>query len=137
MLRGLKGERVLMRIHIGERDKYDGKPLYEAIVSLLRRRGYAGATVFRGVMGFGASGRVATDHMELLAFDLPLVIECVETQEMIEAILPEVDQMIDAGLITLERAKVILYRAKRDNAPPDTLPDQDRLDITGDWQQQK
>ncbi|MEO6864922.1 MAG: DUF190 domain-containing protein [Gemmatimonadaceae bacterium] len=137
MLRGLKGERVLMRIHIGERDKYDGKPLYEAIVSLLRRRGYAGATVFRGVMGFGASGRVATDHMELLAFDLPLVIECVETQEMIEAILPEIDQMIDAGLITLERAKVILYRAKRDNAPPDTLPDQDRLDITGDWQQQK
>ncbi len=137
MFRGLKGERVLMRIHIGERDRHDGKPLYEAIVSLLRQRGYAGATVFRGVMGFGASGRMASDHMELLAFDLPLVIECVETQEKIEAILPEIDQMIDAGLITLERAKVILYRAKRDGAAPDALPDADRLDITGDWQTHK
>jgi uncharacterized protein len=137
MMRGLKGERVLMRIHIGERDKHDGKPLYEAIVNLLRRRGYAGATVFRGVMGFGASGRIAADHMELLSFDLPLVIECVETQERIEAILPEIDEMIDAGLITLERAKVILYRAKRDDAPPGLLPEEDRLDITGDWQQRK
>lgn len=137
MLRGLKGERVLMRIHIGERDRYEGKPLYEAIVNLLRRRGYAGATVFRGVMGFGASGRISADHMELLAFDLPLVIECVETQEKIEAILPEIDAMIDAGLITLERAKVILYRAKRDGSPPDALPEADRLDITGDWQERK
>lgn len=137
MLRGLKGERVLMRIHIGERDRYEGKPLYEAIVNLLRQRGYAGATVFRGVMGFGASGRVSADRMELLAFDLPLVIECVETQEKIEAILPEIDEMIDAGLITLERAKVILYRAKREDAPNSTLPDEDRIDITGDWQQHK
>jgi PII-like signaling protein len=134
MLRGLKGERVLMRIHIGERDRYEGKPLYEAIVNLLRRRGHAGATVFRGVMGFGASGRISTDHMELLAFDLPLVIECVDTQEKIETILPEIDEMIDAGLITLERAKVILYRAKRDDAPTSSLPEQDRIDITGDWQ---
>lgn len=134
MLRGLKGERVLMRIHIGERDRYQGKPLYEAVVNLLRQRGYAGATVFRGVMGFGASGRISADHMELLSFDLPLVIECVDTQEKIEAILPEIDEMIDAGLITLERAKVILYRAKRDDAPTSSLPDQDRIDITGDWQ---
>jgi PII-like signaling protein len=136
-MRGLKGERVLMRIHIGERDKHEGKPLYEAIVNLLRRRGYAGATVFRGVMGFGASGRIAADHMELLSFDLPLVIECVDTQEKIEAILPEIDEMIDAGLITLERAKVILYRAKRDDAPPASLPEEDRIDITGDWRQRE
>ena len=135
MLRGLKGERVLMRIHIGERDRYQGKPLYEVVVNLLRNRGYAGATVFRGVMGFGASGRISADHMELLSFDLPLVIECVDTQEKIEAILPEIDEMIDAGLITLERAKVILYRGKRDDAPTtNSLPDQDRIDITGDWQ---
>ncbi|MEO7217911.1 MAG: DUF190 domain-containing protein [Gemmatimonadaceae bacterium] len=134
MLRGLKGERVLMRIHIGERDRYQGKPLYEAIVNLLRQRGYAGATVFRGVMGYGASGRISADHMELLSFDLPLVVECVDTQEKIEAILPEIDEMIDAGLITLERAKVILYRAKRDDTPPNSLPDEDRIDITGDWQ---
>ena len=136
MLRGLKGERVLMRIHIGERDRYHGKPLYEAIVKLLHDRGYAGATVFRGVMGFGASGRMSADHMELLSFDLPLVIECVETQENIETILPEIDEMIDAGLITLERAKVILYRGKRDDAPVHSLPDEARLDITGDWQTQ-
>jgi uncharacterized protein len=136
-MRGLKGERVLMRIHIGERDRYEGKPLYEALVNLLRTRGYAGATVFRGVMGYGASGRIAADHMELLAFDLPLVIECVDTQEKIEAILPEIDLMIDAGLITLERAKVILYRGKRNESPPHALPEEDRIDITGDWQQQK
>jgi PII-like signaling protein len=136
-MRGRKGERVLMRIHIGERDKHEGKPLYEAIVNLLRRRGYAGATVVRGVMGFGASGRIAADHMELLSFDLPLVIECVDTQEKIEAILPEIDEMIDAGLITLERAKVILYRAKRDDAPPASLPEEDRIDITGDWRQRE
>lgn len=134
MIRGLKGERVLMRIHVGERDRYDGKPLYEAIVNLLRTKGYAGATVFRGVMGFGASGHMSADRMELLSFDLPLVIECVETQERIEAILPEIDVMIDAGLITLERAKVILYRGKRDGAAPHGLPEESRLDITGDWQ---
>ena len=134
MFRGLKGERVLMRIHVGERDRFDGKPLYEAIVSLLRTRGYAGATVFRGVMGFGASGHLSADRMELLSFDLPLVIECVETQERIEAILPEIDTMIDAGLITLERAKVILYRGKREGAHPHVLPEESRLDITGDWQ---
>lgn len=137
MLHGLKGERVLMRIHIGERDRHDGKPLYEAIVNMLRNRGYAGATVFRGVMGFGASGRMSADHMELLSFDLPLVIECVDTQEKIEAILPDIDRIIDAGLITLERAKVILYRGKRDGAPPDALPEADRIDITGDWQEHK
>jgi len=134
-MHGLKGERVLMRIHIGERDRYCGKPLYEAIVNLLRSRGYAGATVFRGVMGYGASGRVSSDHIELLSFDLPLVIECVDTQEKIEAILPDIDMMIDAGLITLERAKVILYRGKRENRPPNALPEEDRIDITGDWHQ--
>ena len=123
-----------MRIHVGERDRYGGKPLYEAIVNLLRTRGYAGATVFRGVMGFGASGRISADRIEMLSFDLPLVIECVETQERIEEILPDIDMMIDAGLITLERAKVILYRGKRDGAAPHALPDEDRLDITGDWQ---
>jgi PII-like signaling protein len=109
-MQGLKGERMLMRIHIGERDKYQGKPLYEAIVHLLRDRHYAGATVFRGVMGFGASSHIHTDRIELLSLDLPLVIECVETQERIDAILPDIDQMMDGGLITLERANVILYR---------------------------
>ena len=133
-MRGLKGEQVLMRIHIGERDRYNGKPLYEQIVHLLRERGYAGATVFRGVMGFGAGGHVASDRIELVSFDLPLVIECVETQEHIEAILPEIDAMMDAGLITIERAKVILYRPPlaRDQQAEER-PDEHRIDLTGDW----
>jgi PII-like signaling protein len=110
-MHGFTGERVLMRIHIGERDKYQGKPLYEAIVHLLRDKQYAGATVFRGIMGFGASSHISTDRIELLSLDLPLVIECVETQERIDAVLPEIDKMMGGGLITLERANVILYRA--------------------------
>lgn len=135
-MHGLKGERVLMRIHIGERDRYDGKPLHEQIVNLLRARGYAGATVLRGVMGFGASQHVSNQRMEFLAVDLPLVIECVETQEHIEAVLPEIDRMLDGGLITLERAKVILYRPRRADAgeAPETRPEEHRIDITGDWQ---
>jgi PII-like signaling protein len=109
-MHGFKGERVLMRIHVGERDRYKGRPLYQEIVELLRRRHYAGATVFRAVMGFGASARLRTDRFEVLSLDLPIVIECVETEERIEAILPELDEMIGGGLITLERARVIMYR---------------------------
>ena len=109
-MHGLKGERVLMRVHIGERDKYKGKPLYAAIVELLRRKGYAGATVYRGIMGFGASSTVHTDRIEVLSLDLPIVVECIETTERIDAVLPELDEMIGGGLITLERANVIMYR---------------------------
>lgn len=115
-MHGLKGERTLMRIHIGERDKYHGKPLYQAIVERLRERHYAGATVFRGIMGFGASARLRTDRHEVLSLDLPLVVECVDTEEKIEAILPELDEMIGGGLITLERARVIMYRP---DVPPE------------------
>jgi uncharacterized protein len=107
---GLKGERVLMRVHIGERDKFHGKPLYAAIVELLRSRQYAGATVYRGIMGFGASSTVHTDRIEVLSLDLPIIVECIETTERIDAILPELDEMIGGGLITLERANVIVYR---------------------------
>jgi PII-like signaling protein len=109
-MHGFKGERTLMRIHIGERDRYHGKPLYEAIVELLRARQYAGATVFRAIMGFGASSTIRTDRLEPLSLDLPIVVECVDTEERIEAILPELDEMIGGGLITLERARVIMYR---------------------------
>lgn len=109
-MHGFKGERTLMRIHIGERDKHQGKPLYQAIVELLRKRQYAGATVIRAIMGFGASARLHTDRLEILSLDLPIVVECIETEEKIEAILPELDRMIGGGLITLERARVILYR---------------------------
>jgi PII-like signaling protein len=129
-MHGLKGERVLMRIHIGERDKYRGKPLYEAIVELLRARHYAGATVLRAVMGFGATAHLRTDRIEVLSLDLPIVIECVETEERITAILPEIDAMIEGGLITLERAKVIMYRA---NLPPDLRTASWQMDMGGLW----
>ena len=118
MPHGFKGERTLMRIHIGERDKFQGKPLYQAIVDLLRARHYAGATVFRAIMGFGANARLHTDRIEVLSLDLPIVIECVETEERIQAILPELDRMLGGGLITLERARVIMYRPE--------VPDEDR-----------
>ncbi len=109
-MHGLVGERVLMRIHIGERDRFEGRPLYQAIVSLLRERQHAGATVTRAIMGFGATARLHTDSILRLSVDLPLVIECVDTEEKIEAILPELDRMMGGGLITLEKVRVIAYR---------------------------
>ena len=105
-----KGERTLMRIFIGESDKYHGKPLYEALIERMRAKGLAGATVLRGVAGFGASSKVHSDKVLRLSLDLPLIIEVVETEEAISAILPDLDEMIGGGLITLERARVIMYR---------------------------
>jgi len=113
-MHGFKGERTLMRIHVGERDKYHGKPIYQAIVELLRQRHYAGATVFRAIMGYGASSRLHTDRIEVLSLDLPIVIECVDSEEKIQAILPTLDEMLGGGLITLERAEVVVYRSKAD-----------------------
>lgn len=112
MTQRFAGERTLMRVFIGESDKYHGRPLYEALVDLFRSKGMAGATVLRGVGGFGASSAVHTDKVLRLSLDLPIIIELVETQEAIDAVLPELDQMIGGGLITLERAKVILYRSE-------------------------
>ena len=114
-MHGLKGERVLMRIHIGERDKFEGEPLYWAIVQLLRKRHYAGATVTRGIAGFGASSRIHAAKFLELSLDLPIVIECVETQQKIDEILPDLDQMVTGGLITLEKVNVITYRPHETN----------------------
>jgi PII-like signaling protein len=106
-----EGERTLMRIHIGESDRWHGKPLYEAIVELLRREKLSGATVLRGVGGFGSSSVYHTDKVLRLSQDLPIVIEVVETTERIEQILPQLDQMVGGGLVTLEKVRVILYRS--------------------------
>jgi PII-like signaling protein len=111
-MQGMTGERLLMRIHIGERDHYHGIPLYEAIVNLLRERHFAGATVTRAIMGFGATARLHTDKVLRLSMDLPIVVECVDREEKIEAILPELDTMIGGGLITLEKVRVIAYRGE-------------------------
>lgn len=109
-MHGLIGERVLMRVHVGEADKYQGKPLYQAIVELLRQRGFAGATVLRAIMGFGASARIHSDRVLRLSLDLPIIIECVDTDEKIQSVIPVLDEMIGGGLITLEKANVIIYR---------------------------
>jgi uncharacterized protein len=105
-----KGERTLMRIFIGESDKYQGRPLYEVLLERFRAKGLAGATVLRGVAGFGASSKVHTEKVLRLSLDLPLIIEVVETEEAIQSVLPDLDQIIGGGLITLERARVVMYR---------------------------
>lgn len=108
-----EGERTLMRIHIGESDRWHGKPLYQAIVELCHRESFSGVTVLRGVGGYGSSSRYHTDKILRLSQDLPVVIEVVEYAERIERLLPELDQMVDGGLITLEKVRVILYRSAK------------------------
>lgn len=119
-----EGERTLMRIFIGESDRCaegpgKGRPLYEALLTMFREHGFAGATVLRGIAGFGASARVHTDRILRLSLDLPIVIEVVDTAEKIEEIRPELDRMIGGGLVTLERAHVILYRPAEGKAGGD------------------
>jgi uncharacterized protein len=108
-----EGERTLMRIHIGESDKWHGKPLYEAIVEMLRKEGFSGVTVLRGVAGYGGSSIYHTDKLLRLSQDLPIILEIVEFTERIEKLLPRLDEMVEGGLITLEKVRVILYRAAK------------------------
>jgi uncharacterized protein len=107
------GERTLMRIHIGESDRWHGKPLYEAIVEMLRKERFSGVTVLRGVAGYGGSSVYHTDKILRLSQDLPIILEVVESTERIESILPRLDEMVEGGLITLEKVRVILYRAAK------------------------
>ena len=97
--------------NVGESDKYKGRPLYEAIVEDARRRGLAGATVLHGAAGFGAHSRIHTAKILRLSEDLPIVIEIVDKPERIAEFLPVLDDMIEEGLVTLERVRVITYRA--------------------------
>jgi PII-like signaling protein len=106
-----EGERTLMRIHIGESDKWHGKLLYEAIVEMLRKEKFSGVTVLRGVGGYGGSSVYHTDKLLRLSQDLPIILEVIESQERIDQILPRLDEMVEGGLITLEKVRVILYRA--------------------------
>jgi PII-like signaling protein len=108
----LEGEGQLLRIFVGESDHWKGKPLYEAIIQLFRESGLAGATVLRGIEGFGASSRVHTTRLLQLSQDLPLVIETVDTTEKIAAIIPQLDEMVTEGMMTLERVHVVTYRAR-------------------------
>ena len=104
-------EAVLLRIFIGESDRWQHKPLYEAIVLKAREMHMAGATVLRGPMGYGKSSRLHTAKILRLSFDLPLVIEIVDTEENINKFLPVLDEMMKGGLVTLEKVRDIDYRA--------------------------
>ncbi|MDD2899704.1 MAG: DUF190 domain-containing protein [Desulfuromonadaceae bacterium] len=103
----LPGEQVLMRIFIGEGDRFEHKPLYEALIDLLQHEGFAGATVLRGVCGFGANRVYHTQKLLDISAKLPLVVEVVDSQEKVDAIMPRIDAMLSGGMITLERVTVI------------------------------
>jgi hypothetical protein len=103
----------LLRIFVGESDRHDGRPLYEAIVLKARKLHLAGATVLRGSMGFGAHSRLHTAKVLRLSGDLPVVIEIVDSRKRIDELLAQIDHMIDDGLVTLERVEVIKYQAKQ------------------------
>jgi PII-like signaling protein len=106
----LPEEAVLLRIFIGEADRWERRPLYEAIVIKAREMHLAGATVLRGPMGFGKSSHLHTAKILRLSMDLPLVIEIVDSEEKINTFLPVLEEMMGGGLVTLEKAKVIHYR---------------------------
>jgi PII-like signaling protein len=110
----LEGEGKLLRIFVGESDRHEGKPLYRAIVERVRAEGLAGATVVRGIEGFGADSHLHTSRILRLSEDLPVVIEIVDTPERIDAILPALDEMVGEGMVTVERVQIIAYRSSAD-----------------------
>jgi PII-like signaling protein len=109
-MRVLEGEQWLVRIFIGESDRWKGRPLSDALVERLRKEGFAGATVLRGLAGFGARSVVHTTHLLELSRDLPLVVEVVDTEEHVERLKPILDEMLADGLVTLERVGVLRYK---------------------------
>lgn len=106
----IEGEGKLLRIFVGESDRWHGKPLYQALVERVRQEGLAGATVLRGIEGFGADSRLHTARILRLSEDLPVVVEIVDSAEQIERILPILDEMVGEGMVTVERVEVIAYR---------------------------
>lgn len=111
----LQSKAELLRIFIGESDKHHGRPLYEVIVEEARRRGLAGATVLRGTLGYGANSLIHTAKILRLSEDLPMVIEIIDHPKSIAEFLPELDTLIDEGLVTLEPVQVIAYRHSNSN----------------------
>jgi PII-like signaling protein len=108
----LIGEQQLMRIFIGESDRHGHQPLYEALLELLQKEGLAGATVLRGICGFGANRIYHTQKLLDLSANMPIIIEVVDNQEKIAAIMPSIDELMGGGMITLEKATVIRYTSK-------------------------
>jgi len=110
-MKSLPQDAVLLRIMLGESDRHGHQPLYEAIVLKLRELGLAGATVLRSPMGFGANSLIHTAKILQLSMDLPMIIEVVDTEDKINGFLPILDDMMDGGLVTMEKVKVIHYRS--------------------------
>jgi len=108
-MRLLDGEQVLVRVFLGESDKFHHLPLYRALVERLRREGFAGATVLRGIEGFGATSVIHTVNLLDLSGDLPIVIEVVDTQEQVDRMMPILDEMMQGGLVTVEKVRVMRY----------------------------
>ncbi len=113
-MRRIEGEQILMRIFLGQSDQWQGRPLHAALLELFRSRGLAGATVLQAVAGFGPDSIVHTAKLLRLSRDLPIVIEVVDSPERLEAVLPEVDRMMQGGLITMEKVRVIHYERSPD-----------------------
>jgi uncharacterized protein len=111
-MRGIEGEQILMRIFLGKARKADHRPLYRQVLEMLKAEGVAGATVLKGVAGFGHGGHVHTMAIEVLSDDLPLVVEVVDTQEHLDRVRPKLRDLMEGGVIMTERAHVILYRAR-------------------------
>ena len=112
-MRALSGQQVMVRIFFGESDRWKHRPLEGALLERLRAEGFAGATVFRGVGGFGANSHIHTTHLLELSADLPVVIEVVDTEERVEALLPILDEMLDDGFVTMEKVRVVRYSPAR------------------------
>jgi len=109
----LPEEGCLLRIFVGDSKRHEGKPLYDYIVRQAREQGLAGATVFRGMMGFGASSRIHTSKILRLSEDLPVLIEIVDTRGNLESFLKRINPMVKDGLVTLEKAQVQIYRSNK------------------------
>ena len=109
----IEGEGKLLRVFVGESDRWHGKPLYQAIVQRVREEGLAGATVIRGIEGFGADSHLHTSRILRLSEDLPVVIELVDTAENIDRVLPLLDEMVEEGMVTVEPVHVISYRSSQ------------------------
>jgi PII-like signaling protein len=112
-MKPLEGEQVLVRIFVGESDQWHHQPLYVALLERLRREGFSGATVTRGIAGFGAHSLVHTANILRLSQDLPVIVEVVDTEAQVERLRPILDEMVTEGLVTMEKVTVLRYRPNR------------------------
>ncbi len=113
----IEGQGALLRIYLGESDRFEGVPLHEAIVRKAKESGLAGATVLRGLLGYGASSRIHSSHILRLSEDLPLVVEIVDREERIRGFLGTLDGMVSGGVVTMERVEIVRYRPNAPDRP--------------------